>query len=239
MSKERPILFSAPMVRAILDGRKTMTRRPVKEPRPDATRVFSQVAALTSIDAEPGTEFWRWDYPAGISRGFRCPYGQAGDRLWVRETWGIRDVRNAWCRDSIKGLSAEDVLAEAGVEYAASLDEEGAHWRPSIHMPRWAARITLEVTDVRVERLQAITEKSVYAEGVQIPVTTDGCPPGKAAVLHSISGRFPSIRYARPGADTVDIVRAHFASAWDTIHGADAWAGNPWVWAVSFKRIVP
>lgn len=135
--KERPILFSAPMVRALLDGRKTQTRRVVK-PQPTATR---EEAIRTY--GKGGT----FILEAGFF-GVRCPYGQLGDRLWVRETWGAcagspvyRADDNATCPD-------------------------GGRWKPSIHMPRWASRITLEVTGVRVERLQDISEEDAIAEGV-------------------------------------------------------------------------
>jgi hypothetical protein len=132
--KERPILFSGPMVRAILEGRKTQTRRIVK-PQP-----------LCIASGE-------W-----IMNGSACKYGKPGDRLWVRETWWAPrdDVRGEYKREYIK--------------YAATLDGMGQPtWKPSIHMPRWASRINLEVVSVRVERLQNISEEDARAEGIWQP----------------------------------------------------------------------
>lgn len=230
--KERPILFSAALVRALLAGTKTVTRRPVKSPHVGDLNVFA-------YDAARG--LWEggvYGDGGAVAHGewVRCPYGQAGsDRLWVRETWH----------------PCARLALDVEVEYRADGESKTCRWHgdgdvddmirrsawvPSIHMPRWASRITLAVTSVGVERLQDITEDDVFAEGVPVPVTTDGCPRGKAAVLHTLSGRFPSIKYARPGASTNEIVRAHFASAWDSIYGAESWAANPWVWVVRFRR---
>lgn len=233
--KERPILFSAALVRALLAGTKTVTRRPVKLPpwlakiggdldtaHPDL--LWGATPGLKVPCADDTTQRLRnpWDWPEP-------------SRLWVRETWH----------------PCARLALDVEVEYRADGESKTCRWHgdgdvddmirrsawvPSIHMPRWASRITLAVTSVGVERLQDITEDDVFAEGVPVPVTTDGCPRGKAAVLHTLSGRFPSIKYARPGASTNEIVRAHFASAWDSIYGAESWAANPWVWVVRFRR---
>lgn len=231
---DRPILFSGDMVRAILAGTKTVTRRPVRSNVVETSEghlVLPTHKGTRLVASEPTPEHQHADLLA------RCPLGAPGDTLWVRETWGIRDVRGFWCRDSVKGLASWEVLAEAGVEHAASLttDDPNAYWRPSIHMPRWASRLTLRITDVRVERVQAITEEDVYREGITIPVTTEGCPKGKAKVLHSISGKHPSIQFAAPDGNGADVVRAHFASAWCDIYGAESWAANGWVWRVAFE----
>ncbi len=167
---ERGILFSAPMVRALLSGAKTQTRR------------------LTH---------WR---P-------QCPYGFPGDRLWVRETW-------AHDADSLEDLRAmvEDIVggSDCGPYYRADgvHENSGLRWRPSIHMPRWCSRITLEITDVRVQQLQDITEDDARAEGV----TPE---PGK--------------NHGHVGA---------FCDLWESINGKrSTWASNPWVWAISFRRV--
>jgi hypothetical protein len=230
--RERGILFSVPMVRALPDGRKTQTRRVVK---------FEHAG---EVDA------WSFDAPSGLWRmgvhgdggafadygGIRCPYGQPGDRLWVRETWGLHAYGDFtyWNRDSIKGRSADDLRGSWELAYAADAESSYDHWRPSIHMPRWASRITLEVTDVRVERLQDISEEDSKAEGLN-GVTKDG-----ALVKYGIPDRD-----GWPGDDddgwpwehwNVDPRKA-FRHLWLLINGADSWAANPWVWAISFRRL--
>lgn len=169
--KERPMLFSAPMIRAILAGTKTQTRRTVK---PSKYVAMSSTAIRLSGD------------PAKLP----CPYGNVGDRLWVREAFC--DARQA---------------AAGRVLYRAS-DDTACRWTPSIHMPRSASRITLEVTGVRVELLQAVSRGDAMAEG---------CPFANMAT----------------GPDP----RQWYAELWDQINGAGAWDANPWVWAVSFKRV--
>jgi len=202
--KERPILFSGPMVRAILDGTKTMTRRIVK-PQP----VLTETAGLAwkggvwgmKLDGQPYTdEFVK-----------QCPYGVPGDRLWLRETH-----------------------AQAGtgrVFYRADEGTTAPRWTPAIHMPRALSRSDLEVTAVRVERLQGITEEDVRAEGVRLPVSEEGHP------LIQVPNP-----YAKPVRQWTisDYWRCAFACLWDEINGARAsWASNPWVWVVSFKRVRP
>ena len=136
--KERPILFSGPMVRAILDGRKTQTRRVVK-PQPDWIR--PRVSDDGIAHGYCGS---------GPTDGIKCPYGTVGDRLWVRESWA---------------KSGE--VGDATEYRADNPDPIGAKWRPSIHMPRWASRIDLEITGIRVERLQEISERDAMAEGCE------------------------------------------------------------------------
>jgi len=162
--KERPILFSAPMVKAILDGRKTVTRRVVK-PQPPANA--HQVETWHHPDTKP--RFFTWTTAGEISDQWEplpCPYGQPGEKLWVRETWmdllgtGIERKtgdhgRYAYAADTPPGSYGDDQRKAYGLK-----------WRPSIHMPRAASRITLEVTDVRVERLGDVSESDARAEGV-------------------------------------------------------------------------
>ena len=181
--KERPILFSGAMVRAILEGRKTQTRRVVKP--------TSGPHSIEKTICTPGSL-------AAFIR-HRCPYGQPGDRLWVRETWGIHDAdpARAWFR------------ADPGVEDCVAKSTAGWKWRPSIHMPRWASRITLRLTDVRVERVQDISVSDCIAEGLGYP--TDD-------------------RYA-----AVD----NFKPLWDSINAARGygWDANPWVWVLVFEPV--
>jgi hypothetical protein len=212
--KERPILFSGPMVRAILDGRKTMTRRVVKvhDQRDDFERQGGFHGAWE--DATRWTFNPRWDERLdgkGDPRPrycLRCPYGAPGDRLWVRESFRLS-----------AGASKE-------VHYAASVDDytraEKGPWKPSIHMPRWASRITLEVTGVRVERVQEISGRDVEAEGVEIDWD-------RVARMQAASDVDPEAN-----------VRASFACLWDGINGKRSpWSSNPWVWVIDFKVVKP
>lgn len=141
--RERPILFSGPMVRAILEGRKTQTRRVAM-----VTRCGVRVPAL-GCDPAPDAA--------------RCPYGVPGDRLWVRETW----YDNLTARSPEQRASREEVYYRADGLPEFEGEESEIRWRPSIHMPRWTSRLTLTITDVRVERLQDITEADAQAEGIE------------------------------------------------------------------------
>lgn len=206
--RERPILFSGEMVRAILEGRKTQTRRVVK-PQPPATVAVivrsgpDYTAAYPNRSAIKPFE-WTGD----------CPYGQPGDRLWVRETWATeRTIAGGHTVATVTPLPTDQVvyaadgapLRSAGVTVRAGGEEWApkGRWRPSIHMPRWASRITLEITDVRVERVREITEADCVAEGFASPTGTD------------------------------------FADLWDSLN-ADrgyGWESNPFVWVLSFRRV--
>lgn len=220
---ERPILFSGPMVRALLDGRKTQTRRVIKLPtrtrdghaiyeRPDmggweATTVGGGSAFRVGKGGEripvpeaPG--IWHRTCAVCIS----APY-DVGDRLWVRETFD-------WDGDDPNTI-----------HYHATHDKDFdcfiKKWRPSIHMPRWASRILLEITAVRVERLQDISEEDAEAEGV--------------LAFHSQS---PGLE-ARPYYRSMQSNRGLFEQLWGSINGDESWAANPWVWAITFKRLTP
>lgn len=209
--KKRPIIFSAPRVRAILAGQQTQTRRIVMpQPKSYLHHAKSGDAQVYSTDAN----------------GFRsrnpipCPYGQPGDRLWVRETWRLwggssfADNGEPLDPDILIGSLAsmrEDFLRSRPLEYYADTGDEGP-WRSPIHMPRWASRILLEITAVRVERLQEISEEDAEAEGVRNS-------------LHLHGGRF---------------ARENFAHLWWTIYGDNgygSWEANPWVWVIEFRRI--
>lgn len=217
--KERPILFSAPMVRAILDGRKTMTRRIVKHPHIDDADIWTRAAddlgrwAFGCASGAPGS-YGHGDY-------VRCPYGEPGDRLWVRETFAPYRAVGAPCSiaDATYVVLADgaQIYRDGNVSPALAKYAPGAFdsvkWRPSIHMPRWASRITLEVTCVRVERLHAITGRDVLAEGID---------NGKSNPAQ--------------GERWENMQRLAFESLWSEINGADSWAANPWVWVVEFKR---
>ncbi|RMP62328.1 hypothetical protein ALQ18_01198 [Pseudomonas marginalis pv. marginalis] len=213
--KERPILFSAPMVRAILEGRKTVTRRVMKsQPDPDATiTVESYNVAVTNRQGyqEAGPEIFGAWWRDGES-GCKCPYGQPGDRLWVRETHA-----DIGCR----------------LTYRADTDD-GAHckvkrWTPAIHMFRRHSRILLEITDVRVERLQDISEAQALAEGI-VGVAfrpDDGWPICTGYMVGPDDGK--------TGLQTT--AAKAFSGLWDSVGGD--WYANAWVWVVEFKRLTP
>lgn len=218
-STERPIIFSAPMVRALLDGTKTQTRRIVKPQPPDEARSAGVITSSTRVGAEG--EWWWLDSPDLMEAGvvgdeFRCPYGQPGDRLWVRETfahWNARELFGAGTMPTTAFRAGRPVLRpppgeptpfdQWTREWSDDTKPKDMKWTPSIHMPRWASRITLEITDVRVERLQEISGADALSEGVQ---------PRLAA-------------------------RMEFASLWRAINGPDAWSADPWVWVLTFRRL--
>lgn len=209
--KERPILFSAAMVRAILAGRKTQTRRPVA-----GSPVF--VTQFIGRDNKPTHEYGL--HPESeyvISKNIRCPLGQPGDRLWVRETWALEDCerdgeRVIWRADRASAwLLAPETLGQV---LWLSSDYEPPLWRPSIHMPRWASRLTLEIADVRAQRVQDVTSADIEAD-------------------------IPSLEfYGGPGApDWSEQRRSAWAALWSSIYGSESWQQNSWVWAVTFRRL--
>ena len=218
--KERPILFSAPMVRAILEGRKTVTRRAVKGLKTDNP-------VIAGADETPMT--CCWDYGGPV---IRCPYGQPGERLWVRETWmdlrgtGVEHrpdpdgplQRYAYRADNPAGSHADEARKDFGLK-----------WKPSIHTPRAASRILLEITGVRVERLQDISEAQAMAEGI-VGVAfrpDDGWPICTGYMVGPDDGK--------TGLQTT--ATKAFAGLWDSVGGD--WGANPWVWVVEFKRVTP
>ncbi|QVI69169.1 hypothetical protein [Pseudomonas syringae] len=221
--KERPILFSAPMVRAILEGRKTVTRRACKH-QPDVP--VTDAIPRREFPHGPATIDWYWrpkfgHYQPGPSSGwdFKCPYGQTGDRLWVREAWQADAQVNAIApRELSHGEPIQYPADGALRQYGCSMIKPGKN-RPSIHMPRWVSRILLEITDVRVERLQAITYEEAVAEGVH---RDRACRMWTATDEGGACHKYP--------------VPA-FRDLWSGINGAENWNANPWVWVVEFKRV--
>lgn len=199
---ERPILFSAPMVRALLAGTKTQTRRIVKVPK----------------------RFEGFSHPSAAGVDFSCPYGWRSDRLWVRETWGIGYPDEDGGYFAIP-WSGADPQKDGKVFYRADFNETDVQrpWKPSIHMPRWASRINLFITDVRVERLQALSEADAVAEGIE---------------------RISGDTSAQPWRDYSKDQRMQFFSApsasyrslWESINGPGSWDANPFVWVIEFKR---
>ncbi len=210
MSKERPILFSGPMVRAILEGRKTQTRRIVK-PQPVVRYgghitegYYAEGGAVFKEGGEGGHRPMRWCEDAGF---VPSRLGKPGDRLWVRETHLIRGAGTV-------------------VDYRADMDpvDAAGHgafyggWKPSLFMRREHSRITLEVTGVRVERLQDISEEDAKAEGCGLASALNDCKDVEEC------GRS---------------FRAGYAKLWEDINGIGSWEANPWVWVIKFKHIEP
>ncbi|MTI72564.1 MAG: hypothetical protein FH747_03045 [Stenotrophomonas sp.] len=208
--KARPILFKPDMVNAILEGRKVQTRRIVKplagagwQPK-TANGDPCLLGWITTPHPKKGKFglFMRREIYSGSGKYehdlIPCPYGAPGDVLWVREAWGIID----------------DNTVEAGAAAYRATDPVALDkWRPSIHMPRWASRLTLEITDVRVERLQDISEEDARAEGARLEL----------AEVDSV----------RLGAEASH--RSGFQNLWKSINGEESWAANPWVWVVEFQ----
>jgi hypothetical protein len=220
--KERPILFSAPMVRALLDGSKTQTRRVVKT-QPEFVLEPSdyKLAVGGRMVSGPRSEWLHWNGSRIAELNDpRCPYGQPGDRLWVREAWSTHSFM-----DGVKPSE----LKTRSFHYWADGEITTGKRRPSIHMPRFASRITLEIVSVRVERLRDISEADAWAEG---------CARGDA---DDAGGFFPAEEPDPSGIGSRgwDNARDWYADLWETINGPDSWDKNPWAWAVEFKRIEP
>ncbi len=224
--KERGILFSGPMVRALLDGAKTQTRRAVKPMAGEQSRWLTDDLIQKVPHGTMSGGGWQMHHPKAGTHvdgvyvahdsplgWIRSPYGRPGDRLWVRESW-----RASSAHDS---LAPRKIPPGDAVEFSA--DQERVltgKGRPSIFMPRWASRITLEITDVRVERLQDISDEDAAAEGVvgggwylaeQSPV----------CLLHT----------------QTSAAKWNYGVLWDAINGKGSWAANPWVWVVEFTKV--
>lgn len=209
--KEGPILFGAPMVRAVLADSKTQTRRVVKE--------AAMLGGWETGHNSRGDITSRWPLGSDLKPA-PCPYGQPGDRLWVREAHAPRaDCLVSWQRsmtESYNRMQPTDICYRAD-EKARDWVEK---WRPSIHMPRWASRLLLDITEVRVERLQEISEADAIAEGIVAQRGGGwGLPAGEHFHMYD-----PRISYW---------------SLWESINGAGTVDTDPWVWAVSFQRTKP
>lgn len=220
-TKDSPILMSAPMVRATLAGTKSQTRRAVKHPLlKDLSRI---------INCGDG---WWGDEEGEVQA--RCPYGQPGDRLWVREAWSHDAESLDQCR-----ASAEDAMGGGayGPYYRATeVAPDTLSWKPSILMPRWVSRITLLITSVRVERLQNISEADAMAEGIErlpAPVIDGGWSgPNRFTLKGMGSGACAGlVSWNAPTATEL------YQRLWTEINGPESWDANPWVWVVEFKRV--
>ncbi|MBL0879413.1 hypothetical protein [Serratia ureilytica] len=213
--KERPVIFNGEMVRAILDGRKTQTRRAISDRHLHLIDVASQVGECypleSGIDHANSQSYYRE----------HCPFGQVGDRLWVRETFmdltgtGIEATTGkfegfAYRADTPAGSYGDEVRKEYGLK-----------WTPSLHMPRKACRILLKITAVRVERLNDISEEDAKAEGVK---PAGDMLPDYPDTFLTPKGDFATAKVA-------------FQRLWQSIYGEESWAANPWVWVIEFKQV--
>ena len=199
---DRPIILNAAMVRAVLSGQKTQTRRPIK---------VQPGADIVDVGYDYHADLWLGNTQEDNDLGYcsswaeRCPFGKDGDRLWVRETWTAAMHEPKGPTDCL--YRADD---NGGVEDLAE-----AKWTPSIHMPRWASRITLPLISVRVERVQDISEADVWAEGITVPLAAE------------VSGK-----------NWADIPTLHDAwrEVWVSIYGQSSWDANHWVWVAEWEE---
>jgi hypothetical protein len=225
--KERPIIFSAPMVRAILAGTKTQTRRVVKPQPPEILPVYAPKVYWPARDrhmthGDPdGAAYLQFERPgdydgAHVMRGgfgFRCPCGQPGDRLWVREAW---KAHTTFDHLPPREIPQSHVWYMADDGYKAE-----SRYRQGMFMPRWASRITLEVTAVRVERLQDISEADAIAEGC----------------TKNHNGYFWGGPHPVSGLKQMAMAGSAYRDLWESINGPGSWSTNPWVWVIEFKRV--
>ncbi|HHS9942724.1 TPA: hypothetical protein ACTW7I_004121 [Klebsiella pneumoniae] len=242
--KERGMIFNGEMTRAILDGRKTQTRR-----------VIANIGNDNCLPLQKRTKTKDGIYTHVMDAPIYglCPFGKTGDRIWVRETWS--DV-------NLEGIPAVAYRADGDVcslmEDKSLLDDDGAfnydddrvtkyhfsawysdlidgvegNWRPSIHMPRWASRILLEITDVRVERLNAISPEDAESEGLErTNFTGFGDEPGLPSYPE------PDVYFDPLKKQWKEYPPEAFAGLWESIYGEGSWKANPWVWVIGFKRV--
>lgn len=206
--KERPIIFNSEMVRAILQGRKTQTRRVIKQ-----TIRREEIAGNVFRARKSGWIAW---FPGTMANledltkqwyefGFECPYGKLGDRLWARETWAVHPTLNRFSPRNLDSDNPVYFRTDSGV------NESHFVWRPSIFMPRWASRITLEITNVRVERVKDISRSDCVKEGL----------------------------YPTMSNDSEQNIRVRYRELWDSLNKKRgySWESNPWVWVIEFKRV--
>ncbi|HDW2202676.1 TPA: hypothetical protein MEI10_002947 [Klebsiella quasipneumoniae subsp. similipneumoniae] len=224
--KERGMIFNGEMVRALLDGRKTQTRRPIKWKQTRFTEIGEREDGSKwpwSEDAEHACDFW---HP--------CPFGAVGDRIWVREAYrlpaSLDDVSPTGVGEMAVATGYRKPWAPTFYEFTGTFSDgwkgfetppkvsDAGKLRPSIHMPRWASRILLEITDVRVERLNSISQEDAQAEGMELtgwrPTYSDPDSGGEVLTPYD-----------------------NFAQLWESIYGEESWKANPWVWVIEFKRV--
>lgn len=230
LPKERPLLFRTPMVQGVLDGLKTQTRRTSGLEEVNRYPYQSQFAHLeVTANGELLAFFENADGELGY---VECPYGNVGDILWVRETWGRFVPEHVIDK---KYFYKADVKSAEGEQYRLDYVKAGFpyKYKASIHMPKDACRIRLRITDVRVERIWDISPYDAKAEGIEMKY-----PYFK----NYMSGLFDLLETAHISSDYYHLKNAHaevlsFATLWESINGYNSWIENPWVWCISFERI--
>lgn len=236
---ERPLLLRGPQVRAFREGRQTQDRRPmVPQPGKYVGSTFEPAEPKGNIsfehhwapldferDSEKKDEWWCFADGWAAVKNWRCPFGQEGDHLWVRETWGTPG--------NYDHVKPSDLPNHIGCEIVYRATEQYPlyyHWRPSIHMPRWASRLTLEVERVRVEQVQGISEDDAIAEAVEKNWTGQDCPP-------EYENEWRDYLADDDGLPCFS-AKQSFATLWDSIYAkTHPWASNPWVWVLDLKVI--
>ncbi|HDS7550813.1 hypothetical protein NL435_14995 [Klebsiella pneumoniae] len=233
---ERGMIFNAEMVRALLDDRKTQTRRimkPQPEPCPRGGHWWPSNVFKTMLHVEEEMQNGKGGWGGLV--GDACPFGDVGDRIWVREAYrfpaSLDDVSPTGVGEMAVATGYRKPWAPTFYEFTGTFSDgwkgfetspkvsDAGKLRPSIHMPRWASRILLEITDVRVERLNAINEHDAQAEGVA-----------------KLRGGF--WKHYQPGWTQHQLsARGSFVTLWKSIYGDESWNSNPWVWVIKFKRI--
>ncbi|HGX3205437.1 TPA: hypothetical protein ACNH8W_004129 [Klebsiella pneumoniae] len=233
--KERGMIFNGEMVRALLDGRKTQTRRimkPQPEPCPRGGHWWPSNVFKTMLHVEEEMQNGKGGWGGLV--GDACPFGDVGDRIWVREAYrfpaSLDDVSPTGVGEMAVATGYKKPWAPTFYEFTGTFSDgwkgfetppkvsDAGKLRPSIHMPRWASRILLEITDVRVERLNAISQEDAQAEGMELtgwrPTYSDPDSGGEVMTPYD-----------------------NFAELWSSIYGDESWKANPWVWVISFKRV--
>ncbi|WKD48244.1 hypothetical protein [Microbulbifer spongiae] len=210
--KERPILFNGPMVRAILEGRKTQTRRIIGSKKKPVDIFIQDTQFIDGKEQSLGFE----DENGGwFDTEEMCPYGHKGDRLWVRETHHLSHHNALTYRADYNHNPFDE--EECGEDCSMV----GEKWRPSIHMPRWASRIDLEITNIRVERLREVSPEDAYCEGVTREMRNGfGYACDESEEIFNMHQSKETFRFL-----------------WESIHGEGSWDANPWVWVIEFKRV--
>lgn len=233
--KERGMIFNGEMVRALLDGRKTQTRRIVKgtdsavkfckEWNINGEEVFVVLGEKDHTGMNP------------VLGAISCPFGAVGNRIWVREAFRVHsratDVATLVYKASERNSWTEQThRVPVAVCNKPATPEK---WTPSLHMPRWASRILLEITDVRVERLNAISEEDAQREGVHTEVWD------QTVVARNYAARDEFFQFWSEDmphyVEMNQLYRSSFRSLWESIYGSENWLANPWVWVIEFKRV--
>lgn len=215
--KERRIIFKDEMIRAILDVRKTQTRRLVKSPRG-----YPQYSHCDPFVMPPAVWWWNGKHQrVGVRQ--ECPFGQLGDQMWVGEKW---HGPCQWGEFHGKFIYRADKPSEWPTNIRPP---NVAAWKPSINMPRFISRITLEITGVRVERLQKINDADAIAEGVEGHYIEDDWYWRNYLLTDEDAAVLPMLTCPKES----------FCSLWESTYGKASWEANPWVWVIEFKRVQP